>query len=598
MTKLKKRTHALESIGRAIAVVSEGDERLHFLLMCSIGRILAKKDFVQETADREELSSRVIKHIVDWLRAAIFNDAPWLANVDHLGRPKKLLKFGSVDAMVAEVDRDMIRQARCNGTPKDSIEGVEPYMELGEGWRLVRLMTAAALDFESSIMQHCIGNGGYDDQLADPSRVFISLRDPYGNPHVTLSMSGNDIEELSGKQNQPPHAKYLKRLVPYFQNIGELAYLDGSYGIVLDLNGSVYGYDDLPEVLEVASDLHLNHENPQGMKCRLPRIIKAGGAVVIEEDVFEGQLEMVEAAGLDCSGTGMLAKNCDFKIRQEIIITGSDIEVLPDNLSIMGNLQLKGASVARLPTKLYVGGELDIKGTDIKLLPDDLSVGSIRIENTDVTSLGSLRSLKDLRAAYSKLTHLPDNLIVEGLLDISESALTAIPEGIKVYGGMSATGCEHIRLPRRLDVGFADLSRSGVYMAPGDFECTAGMNLNAARIVFRGRRVACGGKLNLAATHYDRLPDVIRAPEVNLERRLARDLRSVDSDIVTDVLAMSDADAEISSSVIVRERIDIVELGGTRWSFPVDGARQYLANRAAFHSIVAACNHFGGSLGY
>lgn len=85
------------------------------------------------------------------------------------------------------------------------------------------------------------------------------------------------------------------------------------------------------------------------------------------------------------------------------------------------------------------------------------------------------------------------------------------------------------------------------------------------------------------------------APSVNLERRLARELALIDSDIETDVLLLSDADAAIGSRVVVREKIYIVELGGRRWSFPVDGARRYLANRSAFPSIGAASNHFGGS---
>lgn len=587
----------MEGTSKALSVLSEGDERLHFLLMCSLGRILAKEPVGKATSEQAEPSFRALRHIVDWLRAAIFNDAPWLANVDEHGRPRKLLKFGTVAAMVAEVDRDMLRQARRNGTPSNGQVGTEPYMELGDGWWLVRLTTASALDYESSIMQHCIGNGGYDEQLADPSQVFLSLRDPSGKPHATIAVNEGSITELSGKQNDLPQTRYLKRLVPFFRTIGDLSYLDGSHGVVLDAAGNVYGYDELPEVLEVQGDLHLLHDTHRGPKFRLPRAIRASGAVAIEEDMFEGCLELVEAERLDVSGKGMLATNCEFRVKGELNLSGSDIEDLPDNLAVDGNLRLKGAALTKLPNGLRVGRELDIKGTDIAALPDDLSVGSIRIEDTDVTSLGKLRLLKDLHAANSNLTHLPDDLVVERLLDISQSAVTAIPAGIQVKGGLSATGCRHIQLPRRLDVGFADFSRSGVYMMQGDFECASGMILNAARVILRGRRLVCGGRLDLAATHYDRPPDVIRAPEINLERRLASELRLIDSDIETDVLVVSDADAEIGSRVVVRERIDIVGLDGGRWSFPVDGARQYLARRADFQGLVSACDHFGGFFG-
>lgn len=592
MTRKARRASVEESTSRALAVLSEGDERLHFLLMCCLGRILAK-----EASGQADPSFRDLRHIVDWLRAAIFNDAPWLSKVDASGRPRKLLKFGTVAAMVAEVDRDMLRQARRSGAPSSGQAGTEPYMELGDGWWLVRLVTPQALDFESSVMQHCIGNGGYDEQLVDPTQVFLSLRDPSGKPHATIAVNEGGIAELSGKQNDLPQTRYLKRLVPFFKTIGDLSYLDGSYGVVMDLGGNVYGYDELPEVLEVQGDLRLLHDMRSGPKARLPRVIRATGAVAIEEDVFEGRLELVEAERLDVSGKRMLATNCEFRVWGELNLNGSDIEELPDNLAVDGNLRLKGAAIAKLPNGLRVGRELDIKGTDIAALPDDLSVGSIRIEDTDVTSLGNLRLLEDLHAANSKLTLLPDDLVVERLLDISESAVTAIPAGVQVKGGLSATGCRHIQLPRRLDVGFADFSRSGVYMMPGDFECASGMTLNAARIILRGRRIVCGGRLDLAAAHYDRPPDAMRAPEINLERRLASELRLIDSDIEADVLVVSDADAEITSRVVVRERIDIVELGGGRWSFPVDGARQYLARRADFPDLASACDHFGGFFG-
>lgn len=596
MKRAVKRASVLERTSQALSVLIEGDERLHFLLMCSLGRILAKDPIGRAPSEQPDPSFRDLRHIVDWLRAAIFNDAPWLSKVDDSGRPRKLLKFGTVAAMVAEVDRDMLRQTRRNGAPSDGLEGTEPYMELDEGWRLVRLLTARSLDYESSVMQHCIGAGGYDEQLADPECVFLSLRDPSGKPHATIALCGSDIVELSGKQNERPRTKYLRRLAPFFLKIGDISYLDGSYGVVMDAHGKFYGYDDLPEVLEVSGNLQLHHDWPHGTKCRLPRVIKASGAVAIEEDVFEGQLELVEAARLDAFGTGMLAKDCVFKVSQELDLTGSDIERLPDNLVLKGSLRLFGAALTRLPTGLSVGEELDVKGTDIAAFPDDLSVRTIRMEGTDVSSLGPLRSLKDVFAANSKLAELPEDLVVEGLLDISESAVTAIPGSIRVLGSLSANGCKHIRLPRRIEVGYADFSRSGVYMMPGDFECTSGMTLNAARVILRGRRMACGGPLDLSATHFDRLPDVIRAPRVNLERRLARELSLIDSDIETDILVLSDADAEIGNRVVVRERVEIVASGQIRWSFPVDGARRYLANRAAFPDIVAACDHFGGSL--
>jgi hypothetical protein len=101
--------------------------------------------------------------------------------------------------------------------------------------------------------------------------------------------------------------------------------------------------------------------------------------------------------------------------------------------------------------------------------------------------------------------------------------------------------------------------------------------------------------LSLAATHFDVLPDVIRARKVNLDRMLATPIKAIDCDIVTDILRVSaEADVVIGKSVIVREHIEIEDSRSSVWCFPVDAARRYLENRASFENIEDACRHFGG----
>ena len=53
----------------------------------------------------------------------------------------------------------------------------------------------------------------------------------------------------------------------------------------------------------------------------------------------------------------------------------SEVDALPDNLSVGGWLYLRGTSITALPDNLSVGGWLDLRGTSITALPDNLSVG-------------------------------------------------------------------------------------------------------------------------------------------------------------------------------------------------------------------------------
>ncbi|EJL1706357.1 hypothetical protein NL898_003588, partial [Salmonella enterica] len=53
----------------------------------------------------------------------------------------------------------------------------------------------------------------------------------------------------------------------------------------------------------------------------------------------------------------------------------SDVDALPDNLTVGGWLYLRGTSITTLPDNLTVGGGLDLRGTSITTLPDNLTVG-------------------------------------------------------------------------------------------------------------------------------------------------------------------------------------------------------------------------------
>lgn len=71
-----------------------------------------------------------------------------------------------------------------------------------------------------------------------------------------------------------------------------------------------------------------------------------------------------------------------------------------------------------LPDNLKVDGNLNLQGTQITTLPDNLKVG------------GSL----DL--ADTQITTLPDNLKVGGNLDLYETQITTLPDNLEVGGNI------------------------------------------------------------------------------------------------------------------------------------------------------------------
>lgn len=152
-----------------------------------------------------------VEHVIDWLYVAYEEQHAWIANVDALGRPKKLLKFSTMADLVAEADKWVERQAR--GAIADRSKKLTRHDEvfdaaLGAGYTLVRLLSPAALDVESARMRHCIGHGAYDHRLYHPDCQYYSVRDEDGQPVATVELIRPRgywvINQFSGHRNATP----------------------------------------------------------------------------------------------------------------------------------------------------------------------------------------------------------------------------------------------------------------------------------------------------------------------------------------------------------------------------------------------------------
>jgi hypothetical protein len=96
--------------------------------------------------------------------------------------------------------------------------------------------------------------------------------------------------------------------------------------------------------------------------------------------------------------------------------------VTPDNLTVVGSIDLRHTPITALPDNLTVVGWLYLRHTPITALPDNLTVA------------GWL----DLRG--TAITALPDNLTVGGHLDLSRTAITALPDNLIVSGSLDLRG--------------------------------------------------------------------------------------------------------------------------------------------------------------
>lgn len=144
-------------------------------------------------------------HVTDWLVTAVAAEHAWLAKVDNKGCPKKLMKCGSLERLVFEATKGL--RERNVKLAREVVLGLEDerfVADLGAGHTLVRLSSRAALRKEGLLMQHCIGQGGYDELLDDPNFKFLSVRDPDGKPLATLEIRGGFIRQFRAAGNADP----------------------------------------------------------------------------------------------------------------------------------------------------------------------------------------------------------------------------------------------------------------------------------------------------------------------------------------------------------------------------------------------------------
>ena len=132
-------------------------------------------------------------------------------------------------------------------------------------------------------------------------------------------------------------------------------------------------------------------------------------------------------------------------------LSGTQIQSLPDNLTVGGYLDLSETQIQSLPDNLTVGDSLLLNGTQIQSLPDNLTVGgSLYLYGTQIQSL-------------------PDNLTVGGYLDLRGTQIQSLPDNLTVGGYLDLRGTQIQSLPDNLTAGVA-LLLSGTQIQSGYYK--------------------------------------------------------------------------------------------------------------------------------
>lgn len=145
-----------------------------------------------------------------------------------------------------------------------------------------------------------------------------------------------------------------------------------------------------------------------------------------------------------------------------------------------GDLFLYKCNIESLPNNLVVEGFLDLDGSSITSLPDNLTVCSFL----------------DIRG--TKIKSLPNNLIVGGFLNLEGNRITHLPNDLVVGGTLNLRGTDITSLPGDLTVGGAlDIRHTGITSLPNNLKVGGSLNIEDTGITSLPDNLTVGGFLSL-----------------------------------------------------------------------------------------------------
>jgi hypothetical protein len=516
-------------IERALATHTQ-DERVNALLDICVGRVL-RKVAKRGTDWTAEYKPEAVDHIVEWLSMSCAEDAHWLDNKTPDGKPKKLLKFSTVQDVVREAD-EYFRKKTANAAKlavaEDSPDEKSVY-SLQEGYRIVKLLSSTALDREGSLMGHCVGAGGYDNSLKSGRAVFFSLRDPRNRPHVTMEVRVADKKVLQarGKQNAYPIQKYAKMIEAFSNQEGyDLSGEKVGLAELRTPDGHILDPDNLPEDRVVIAGNHGGWQtlalDNQGIE-RWPRIVEVEGDVSMDFLANDGPEEIIVRGRLRI---GRIERGARLRrILATNLSVGTEVASLPEDTTVTDGLGAIGSALERLPANLNLVGTLDIRKTKIRTLParfscrdlmasesdlisipDGLVVpGVVDISKTKVATLPDGFSCNSLLAAGSGLATLPATLSVQRNLDICDTRVTTIPVGVSC-GNLLAARSGLSSLPEGFSVeGTIDIRDTDVTTLPENLHCFD-LLIQGSKVVSVGKGTVIKGDIQASSTKLRLLP--------------------------------------------------------------------------------------------
>jgi hypothetical protein len=473
-------------VSKTIDALTE-DKEVSLFLAYSLGRVLIE-DAEKRAGEVLLPSPEAMTLVVDWLAASLAARADWTGVLDRMQRPKKLMRFSSVDQIVHEAERSLVASAQA-----DLADAVDRGLE----------RRAARFDDGHTLVLTDLAQGGDLEHLV--------LRDRFGRTAATVEIDTAEqrVRQLAGVFGGRPSIAEMEMLVSYFRERGvRLSQVSAHDSEVYDAALVKHDVRALPDGVVIDGDLEVYLTS--GVRFP-PRMTVMGSMRVVNSMVDTAPSSLVVSGDLVVEG-GVFSPG----------LLSHGIIAVSGNATIRDVIGLRG-----IASEASIGGHLDVRGTAIERLPPRIEIGTdVRLDDTSVVDLGGLRHARLLRVRGGKLRELPDRLeltklIVEDTplvclpprltvtkdLSLRETLVTSLPEGLFVGGDLDITRSPIVELPAGLTVKgeFIAVGTDFTFI-PAGFSVGGGINLNGGGIESLDGLGVVKGNLNVQNTDIETLP--------------------------------------------------------------------------------------------
>ena len=163
---------------------------------------------------RDFLYSVAEQYIDEQISNAIKTKHNVIVRFDYLKSCNKYNNFSGTLKQAHQWHKSKISLARNRAKfYRKSQSGAYKIMDLNDGYYVVQLFTPQSLDFESQCMNHCVGEGYWDELVHEEYCQIYSVRDATGYPHLTIEVKYGEITQCLGYKNSIPSDAKLRTAV-------------------------------------------------------------------------------------------------------------------------------------------------------------------------------------------------------------------------------------------------------------------------------------------------------------------------------------------------------------------------------------------------